>query len=142
MPYTVVKALMRPDFKTISQSSFDRCGETEGVSVLVPMGNGQMGIRYSNSKLLPQTEPASQALDALKKALDGNVDADKVVLQPGDVLVMNNRTSVHRREAIRAQARFDGSDRWLIRVYGFSHQGWLQTKRLNNQHHVIVVDHN
>ncbi len=41
-----------------------------------------------------------------------------VALRPGDLLVLDNRRAVHARTAFTP--RFDGTDRWLQRVYGFS----------------------
>lgn len=37
-----------------------------------------------------------------------------IVLEPGDVLIINNRRAVHGRRSFAA--RYDGSDRWLKRV--------------------------
>jgi L-asparagine oxygenase len=37
------------------------------------------------------------------------------VLEPGDVLVIDNRTTVHGRSAF--EPRFDGTDRFLVRCF-------------------------
>lgn len=49
--------------------------------------------------------------------------SDKVLIGPGDVLVINNQRSVHARSAFKA--RLDGSDRWLLRVMGVARPGAL-----------------
>ncbi|MGH7192320.1 MAG: TauD/TfdA family dioxygenase, partial [Candidatus Saccharimonadales bacterium] len=40
---------------------------------------------------------------------------ERIVLQPGDVLFLDNRKCLHGRESF--DPRFDGFDRWLVRVY-------------------------
>jgi Fe(II)/alpha-ketoglutarate-dependent arginine beta-hydroxylase len=61
---------------------------------------------------LPDDEEGSGAVRELCAALDASlVD---VVLQPGDILIVDNRRVVHGRR--RFKARHDGSDRWLKRV--------------------------
>lgn len=38
-----------------------------------------------------------------------------ILLEPGDVLIFNNKLMLHSRKSF--EARYDGSDRWLQRVY-------------------------
>ncbi|MDE9566909.1 TauD/TfdA family dioxygenase [Xenorhabdus bovienii] len=42
-----------------------------------------------------------------------------VALSPGDALILNNRICLHGRSAISDTAKFDGTDRWLVRIYGY-----------------------
>lgn len=55
---------------------------------------------------------AQQALGRLIDAVDERL-AD-LVLQPGDVCILDNYRSIHGRQPFKA--RFDGSDRWLKRI--------------------------
>ncbi|MGH9347596.1 MAG: guanitoxin biosynthesis L-enduracididine beta-hydroxylase GntD [Vicinamibacterales bacterium] len=55
---------------------------------------------------------AQQALDALIRFIDAHIR--DVVLQPGDICLLDNYKAVHGRRAF--DARYDGTDRWLLRV--------------------------
>ncbi len=55
---------------------------------------------------------AQHAFDALVRALDARLG--DVVLEPGDVVFIDNRKSVHGRRAFKA--RYDGNDRWFKRT--------------------------
>jgi L-asparagine oxygenase len=60
--------------------------------------------------------PGSQkSLDLLRELLESPNVVDSVVLEAGDLLVVDNRKSVHGRTPFTA--RYDGFDRWLQRMY-------------------------
>ncbi len=59
-----------------------------------------------------QDRPAREALAAISRALDERLT--EVVLEPGDILLLDNYRAVHGRKPFRA--RYDGTDRWLKRV--------------------------
>ncbi|ATE54999.1 guanitoxin biosynthesis L-enduracididine beta-hydroxylase GntD [Actinosynnema pretiosum] len=58
---------------------------------------------------LPGDREAAEALDAVVSALDAALT--EVVVDAGDLLVVDNYKAVHGRCAF--QARYDGTDRWL-----------------------------
>lgn len=58
---------------------------------------------------------AQQALEALRDAACDDDVLERITLCPGDVLFLDNRKCLHGREAFAA--RFDGYDRWLVRLY-------------------------
>jgi Fe(II)/alpha-ketoglutarate-dependent arginine beta-hydroxylase len=58
-------------------------------------------------------DEAEQALTAIIDAINNNLQY--VVLEPGDLLVVDNLRSVHGRQPF--QARYDGRDRWLRVVH-------------------------
>ena len=58
---------------------------------------------------------AQEALDELRRIVATPSIHCSVRLDAGDLLVVDNRRCVHARS--RFQARFDGTDRWLQRVY-------------------------
>lgn len=138
LPFSVIEQLLLPNFSASSQSSFDVVTTIANVPVLVPLEGGKMAIRYSRSKLVGNTPQARSALQLLTDFLDRDEFGTTVSLQPGDILLMNNRTCLHRRVAIKNTAQFDGTDRWLIRIYGFGHEIWQTAKRSAEQHHVII----
>ncbi|RHZ89474.1 hypothetical protein Glove_13g167 [Diversispora epigaea] len=50
-----------------------------------------------------------------KKILDSNIPSHNIKLEPGDLVIINNRRAIHGRS--RFTPRYDGQDRWLQRVY-------------------------
>ena len=61
---------------------------------------------------LSDDEEAQAALDSLVKSIDENLT--DLVIQPGDVLFIDNYRTVHGRRPFAA--RYDGQDRWLKRI--------------------------
>ncbi|MCH9686586.1 MAG: aminotransferase class I/II-fold pyridoxal phosphate-dependent enzyme [Deltaproteobacteria bacterium] len=60
----------------------------------------------------PTTPSAARALEALKTALDASLF--ELVLQPGQIAVLDNYRVVHGRRPFKA--RVDGRERWLKRI--------------------------
>ena len=58
-------------------------------------------------------EEAEEALQILGESLSAH--RSSVVLEPGDLLVIDNDMVVHGRSPF--DARFDGTDRWLQRAF-------------------------
>lgn len=61
------------------------------------------------------TEEARAALNAVAQVCEQPDVVQSVYLRPGEVLLINNRKGAHGRTAF--PARYDGSDRWLQRLY-------------------------
>ena len=59
------------------------------------------------------TPQASDALEAFSDALSASVV--RVVLEPGELLIVNNKIAVHGRDPFKPN--YDGKDRWLQRIY-------------------------
>jgi Fe(II)/alpha-ketoglutarate-dependent arginine beta-hydroxylase len=57
-------------------------------------------------------DEAQSALNSLIRAIDANLS--EVVLQPGDLLFVDNYRAVHGRKSFTA--KYDGTDRWLKRA--------------------------
>lgn len=138
LPFSVIKQLQKPNFAASSQSSFDVATTVTNIPVLIALEGGCMAMRYSRSKLVGTTPEAKHALQRLTDFLDQDEFGTTVLLKPGDILLLNNRTCLHRRVAIKNTAQFDGTDRWLIRIYGFSHDAWRKAKRSPDRQHVII----
>lgn len=136
----IIESLMKPQFSAISQSSFDRDISINNISVLKKLHNGCMGLRYSNSKVTANNLEAAKALQALSDAINRSAHIVRVVLNPGDALILNNRTCVHGRGAIEGTQKFDGMDRWLIRIYGYKLAALPMLKTLSDKKHIITVD--
>lgn len=106
-------ALARPEFSTAAPPSF---GDTDGAGDAHPVLSGaedDPDLRVDLAATRPLTGPAKAALAELEAALDRVGIASR--LSPGDLAVVDNRTTVHGRSAFRP--RYDGADRWLQRTY-------------------------
>ncbi|MFB9905657.1 guanitoxin biosynthesis L-enduracididine beta-hydroxylase GntD [Allokutzneria oryzae] len=62
--------------------------------------------------LTPEDPEERKALDVISSAIDAAMGG--VVLQPGDIIFVDNYRAVHGRKPFKA--RFDGTDRWLRRL--------------------------
>jgi len=105
--------LRQPDFITTVDKSFRTAGEPDRQYVVRPIvGVGDWTLTYDADLMKALTPEAERALKKLHSAIKSRIRS--VVLEAGDVLVLNNKTTVHGRRPFRA--RYDGSDRWLKRV--------------------------
>jgi L-asparagine oxygenase len=116
-----VDVLRQPLFRIRVASSFaPAAGETgpssESFSAPLPVLSGSTGdpdLCVDFHAMEPMTSSAAQALDAIRVGmLHALVGA---VLEPGDLLVIDNRKAVHGRTGF--VPRYDGRDRWLRRCF-------------------------
>ena len=70
-------------------------------------------LGYDRELLSPKSAAAERSLAALSTALDQVTEA--VRLRPGDLLIVDNDRTTHARSPF--SPRWDGSDRWLHRMY-------------------------
>jgi len=97
-------------------------------------------LRYSSSKLKATNAEGEEALRIFSQELNDAKKIQSIVLNPGDAIILNNRTCVHGRNAIIGTERFDGMDRWLIRIYGYKFDTLPILKTLPDKQHVMTVD--
>lgn len=72
-------------------------------------------IAYDTHHLEPIDDADTEAADALRElGLGLNKVAISHVMEPGDLLIFDNKRVVHARTPFAA--RFDGTDRWLMRT--------------------------
>lgn len=127
-----LQELQKPQFAVRAQSSFQDALDAlnsesfyaEHVSVLTEV-NGEYWVRLNSTGVVPMFEAeregqnADDALTALRKAC---ADVrEEVQLNPGDILVINNRTCLHGRAALAKDfehRELGGQSRWLLRTYG------------------------
>ncbi|MCX4529522.1 MULTISPECIES: TauD/TfdA family dioxygenase [unclassified Streptomyces] len=110
------QALFEPEFITAPPPSFspDAAGEPD----LKPRGvlSGAVedpDIRMAQLVTTPLTPRAAAALAEFGRACEAS--ARTLRLTPGDLVVIDNRVTVHGRTAFHP--RYDGADRWLQRTY-------------------------
>lgn len=108
-------ALAQPRFRIGVDRSF---GESDGWTTrampLVATGaDGRVEFTY-DGELTEGLDAGARAALAEVAAVIGAAHTE-VVLETGDLLMVDNRRAVHGRSTFRA--RFDGSDRWLQRTF-------------------------
>ena len=109
-----IETLKQPWFETGVDPSFKEDGASDTkftLSVLQDNGKG-LELVYDDTVMTGINTAAQLALDELREAI--NTSIESIVLEYGDLLVLNNRIRVHGRRPF--QARYDGTDRWLQRA--------------------------
>lgn len=112
-----IAVLSERRFKTTVDASF-----LQGLGAAEPIHVGPIRV-FSGSPHRPRVradfaettgldDAAQAALDELKRCVDKV--AVPVLLEPGDLLFVDNHRAFHGRKPYRA--RFDGADRWLLRT--------------------------
>ncbi|MET7616061.1 TauD/TfdA family dioxygenase [Streptomyces sp. NPDC005408] len=114
----VLETLRSPLFRLNAPGSYTRniAGDAEVLSDPVPLISGSLDspeIAISANGVRALTSGAQAALDQLQDICQSV--AHKVLLRPGQALLINNRKGVHARSSF--SARYDGEDRWLQRTY-------------------------
>jgi L-asparagine oxygenase len=109
-----IKELSLRQFITRIDDSFRTKGEPDEEIVLPIFEHDTDGWRmtYDEAFMVGTTEKATIALERLRTAIEETVR--EVTLVAGDILVIDNKTTVHGRRPF--QPRYDGTDRWLIRA--------------------------
>ncbi len=102
------------------------------VEVLLETGEGTW-IRYSHSNVDPLGDGSEAAVEALNAACAGA--ATHVVLQPGDLLILSNRTALHGRAEVGGDS--GGTSRWLMRGYGLKTQELTEAQRYAGSPHML-----
>jgi hypothetical protein len=116
-----VDELAKPQYSITSQKTFaqgmQRILGRKHVVIDAPVLKvaESTSIRYSHSNVVPTEAggPAATAADNLADAC--NKTAIPLVVHPGDVLIINNRQSLHGRGEVGDDV--GGQSRWLMRTY-------------------------
>lgn len=103
-----------------------------GVEVLLDTGEGTW-IRYSHSSVDAVGDDSEAAIEELNAACAGA--AAHVVLQPGDLLILSNRTALHGRAEVGGDP--GETSRWLIRGYGLKTQELAEAQRYAGSPHML-----
>ena len=114
-------ALTRLWYITTLDDSFRTGGEEDMelyCSILREMSDGitrvdpLYEITFDEVLMRGTNEQAEEAIDELKAAI--KLCVKEIVLKTGDLLIINNKTTIHGRRPF--QARYDGTDRWVRRM--------------------------
>ncbi|MFE6871874.1 TauD/TfdA family dioxygenase [Kitasatospora sp. NPDC057692] len=110
------EALFAPEFLTTPPPSFGPGTASGAEAEPRPVLSGapeDPDIRMAQLVTTPLTPRAAAALAEFGRACEAT--ARTLCLTPGDLVVLDNRVTVHGRTAFRP--RYDGADRWLQRTY-------------------------
>lgn len=106
--------LQTNEFVTTVDPSFMSNGEPDATVVVTPLTRHEHRWVFIYDELLMKgtTPRAAAALDSLHRAV--KLATRRVVLESGDLLVIDNDRAVHGRTPFTP--RYDGTDRWLKRA--------------------------
>lgn len=111
-----IEQLQIPQFSTSLDESFRSNGELDSTfvtSILRKIDyNNSWEMTFDWQLMKGLNETANRVLESMRIAVSDSVK--DVVLEDGDLLVINNKKAVHGRRSF--QARYDGTDRWLKRL--------------------------
>jgi hypothetical protein len=115
LPDDVVDAMFEPRFRTAVDASFlaGRANELGPARPLVTGTRDEPTFIFDADLTVGIDSAAEDVLVAVRSAI-AEVETS-VVLEPGDLLVVDNNVAVHGRSPF--SARFDGTDRWLQRAF-------------------------
>jgi L-asparagine oxygenase len=110
----VIATLQKKWFTTGIDISFRTRGEKDKqIPITVLEKHGEDYSFLYDSTVVKGVDPlAAAALDKLKEAVEDSVE--EIVLETGDILVIDNNKTIHGRKPF--QARYDGTDRWVQRL--------------------------
>lgn len=110
-------ALAKHVFGTSAPKSFDQPVTVARLNVIASHAELGRVLRFGSN--YASTDPVANAAFALlKEELMRAENFHRIALLPGDIVYISNHKVLHGRESITP--RFDGTDRWLVRLYGFS----------------------
>ncbi len=116
LPVSTVKALEKSDF-VFRSSDAEGAAKDFRAPVLSKNQSGAYQIRYNDApfRTLPATPEAELALQELRSFMKTRA-SDGLVLKAGQMLVMDNLRSLHRRGGFEPTTN-DADKRWLQRIY-------------------------
>jgi L-asparagine oxygenase len=107
------EALFAAEFITAPPPSFGDDGQARAPQPVLFGDREDPDMRMATIATTPLTPRAESALREFGWACDAACRT--VVLDPGDLAILDNRVTVHGRTAFKA--RYDGADRWVQRTF-------------------------
>ena len=105
--------LFTPEFSTAPPPSFNASTPTPSPKPVLTGSAEDPDIRMAQLVTTPLTPRAEAALREFAHACEATARTTR--LAPGDLVLVDNRVTVHGRTAF--QPRYDGADRWLQRTF-------------------------
>lgn len=117
LPDFVEQELLRPNFSIRRPESFGSQGNVlENVPLLYKPATGGLHCRYNKAAVTATTANADFAMQLFASTANHPDVIRHILLQPGDMLIFKNQQTLHARDGFAP--RYDGRDRWMIRVFG------------------------
>ena len=117
LPASVEEELSRPNFSIRRPASFGKQGNVlENVPLLYRNATGGLYCRYNKASVEATCANAQFALQLFSAAANHPDVVHHIMLQPGDMLIFKNQQTLHARDGFTP--RYDGRDRWMLRVFG------------------------
>ena len=116
LPLKYRSLLFQPLYRTGIDYSFGSPSGKQANGPLLPVFYGNAYdpfMKYDLDLMKGETLEAQEALSQMQTAT--NAAKNYVRLEPGDLMIIDNRRTVHSRSEFTPQ--FDGRDRWLQRCY-------------------------
>jgi L-asparagine oxygenase len=113
-----IEELQKPQFIIGSQGLFNITYSREDASVVTLHPDFGYQVRFSHSKVTVD-ESLQEAAKAIKEMEESTQAClQDVVVNAGDILLVNNRTALHGRRTVSANKQESGGEtRWIQRVY-------------------------
>ncbi len=115
LPHDMIDMMFEPRFRTAVDASFlgGRSNQLGPARPLLTGTRAEPTFVFDADLTVGIDSAAEDVLVALRGAIDELTTS--VVLEPGDLLVVDNNVAIHGRSSFAA--RFDGTDRWLQRSF-------------------------
>lgn len=134
LPDFVRDELSRPNFCIQRPESFAKRDFNLKAPLVISSPEGDFLCRYNKANVKALTPAAEFALGLLETTSNSPIYERKILLQKGDFLIFKNQQTLHARDSF--SARFDGTDRWMIRVFGI--RDMARTRPVSSQKPFIV----
>ncbi|MDR6472219.1 hypothetical protein J2777_005960 [Paraburkholderia graminis] len=109
-------------------------GIDEG-EILLDVGQ-ETWVRYSHSSILVNEEEQPAAAEANSAfAAACHRHSRSVVVEPGDILLVNNRLALHGRSDVGGEP--GGESRWILRTYGLDTTGLTKGQRYSKPAYML-----
>ncbi|QCE32976.1 hypothetical protein FAI41_04830 [Acetobacteraceae bacterium] len=112
-----LEILQRPNFRFSRPASYDKPRQTKDMPFLGKDEAGDYVCRIDLDNAYPITEEGKEVEAKIRKILESEEIDREFLLLPGDFLIFRNQLMTHTRTK-NIQTRWDGADRWLVRVFG------------------------
>ena len=121
-----IEILKSNSFVVNTPDSFDVYHEVKNVCAIA-YKSGRYYTRFDYHNLHSNDENINRILLKFKNILK-TTKCISISFKSGDFLIFKNQEVLHSRESFNP--KFDGKDRWLIRIYGANNMNFLRNKEI------------
>lgn len=110
-----IKIAMEPQFIVQSPDSFSDKVYIEEIPLLERKSDGAFCSRINLQNTTSTSDNEKNLLEKIRTITELSYLKQKVGIEPGDIVILNNKTTLHKRD--RYTTAWDGKDRYMIRNY-------------------------